>query len=66
MLKNHADYKASASLRPGKRGTIQLYEKYGDDLFCVRYRYNRKLGVRIKTVEIIVDVAKIEKTPQRR
>jgi hypothetical protein len=43
-----------------------MYEKYGDDLFCVRYRYNRALGIRIKTVELVVDVKKISTTPAKR
>jgi hypothetical protein len=30
-------------------------EKYGDALVCVRYRYDEKRGVRLKTVEIVVD-----------
>jgi len=30
-------------------------EKYGDALLCVRYRYDEIRGVRLKTVEIIVD-----------
>jgi hypothetical protein len=30
-------------------------EKYGDSLLCVRYRYDESRGVRLKTVEIVVD-----------
>ena len=55
MLRNKSDYKTRSSLAPGQKGTVGMYEKYGDDLFCVRYRYNKKLGIRIKTVELIVD-----------
>jgi hypothetical protein len=55
------DFKTKASLAPGQKGTLKMYEKYGDDLYCVRYRYNRELGIRIKTVELIVDIKIIGK-----
>jgi hypothetical protein len=42
-------------LKPGQKGTLQLVEKYGDTLLCVRYRYDEKRACRIKTVEIIVE-----------
>ena len=38
-----------------------MYEKYGDDLYCVRYRYNKETGLRIKTVELIVDIKLVPK-----
>ena len=51
MLK---DMKANTHLKPGQKGTKRLLEQYGDKLLCVRYRYDKKRQVRIKTVEIIV------------
>jgi len=42
-------------LKPGQKGTKALVEKYGDDLVCVRYRYDEASRTRIKTVEIIVE-----------
>jgi hypothetical protein len=42
-------------LKPGQRGTKGLAEKYGDDLLCVRFRYDVKLRQRLKTVELIVE-----------
>ena len=51
MLK---DMKADTHLKPGQKGTKRLFEQYGDKLLCVRYRYDEKRQVRIKTVEIIV------------
>ena len=59
LLRRLSDWLTRASIKPGRPGTIKLYEKYGDDLLVVRYRYNRKLGLRYKTVELIVDVKKI-------
>jgi len=52
MLK---DMKSYAHLKPGQKGTRRLVEKYGKSLLCVRYRYDGIRGVRLKTVEIIVE-----------
>jgi len=52
MLK---DMKAYAHLKPGQDGTKQLLEKYGESLLCVRYRFDETRGMKLKTVEIIVD-----------
>jgi len=42
-------------LKPGQKGTKALVEKYGNDLVCVRYRYDETSRARIKTVELIVE-----------
>jgi hypothetical protein len=52
MLK---DMKSYAHLKPGQKGTMRLVEKFGDTLLCVRYRYDEKRGLRLKTAEIIVE-----------
>ena len=44
-------------LKPGQRGTKRLSEQYGEQLVCVRYRYDDATKKRYKTVELIVDVA---------
>lgn len=49
------DMKTRVSLRPGDKDTKQLHAKYGDQLICVRYRYDPKVRMRYKTVELIVD-----------
>lgn len=41
------------TLAPGANGTKKLVERYGGRLVCVRYRYDRERGVRVKTVELI-------------
>jgi hypothetical protein len=41
------------TLLPGQPGTKKLVEKYGDRLVCVRYRYDREVKRRYKTVELI-------------
>lgn len=52
MLK---DMKSHCHLKPGQKGTKRLVEQYGESLLCVRYRYDNIRGVRLKTVEIIVE-----------
>lgn len=47
--------KTQTHLKPGQNGTKRLVEKYGDSLLCVRYRYDERRGVRLKTVEIVVE-----------
>jgi hypothetical protein len=44
-----------ATLLPGQEGTRQLLKVYGDQLVCVRYRYDKARQKRLKTVELIVD-----------
>ncbi len=40
---------------PGQYGSKQLLKEYGDQLVGVRYRYDKKINKRYKTVELIVD-----------
>jgi hypothetical protein len=42
-------------LQPGQPGTKKLVERYGDNLVCVRYRYDEENGTILKTIEIIID-----------
>ena len=42
------------TLLPGERGAKQLHEQYGDQLVCVRYRYDEQQQKRFKTGELIV------------
>lgn len=41
--------------KPGEPETIKLQRIYGDDLVCVRYKYDYKKKKRYKTVELLVD-----------
>ena len=50
-----ADMEIKATLKPGARGMPQLLAQYGEQLVCVRYRYDPKRRLRFKTVELIVD-----------
>ena len=49
--------KTRLTLIPGANGTKKLVERYGKRLVCVRYRYDREAGRRIKTVELIEEEA---------
>ena len=44
-----------ATLKPGLNGTKTHLDRYGDQLVCVRYRYDKKRQKRLTTVELIVD-----------
>lgn len=43
------------TLTPGLPGTKALLAEYGEQLICVRYRYDAERRKRYKTVELIVD-----------
>ena len=42
-------------LKPGRKGTKQLLERYGDRLTCGRYRDDAERNKRFKTVELLVE-----------
>jgi hypothetical protein len=52
-------------LKPGQPGTKKLLQKYGDELVCVRYRYDLQRKKRIKTVELIVEEGPWEQNPAK-
>lgn len=47
--------KSRLNLEPGQKGTKKLLAQYGKALLYVRYRYDESRGVRLKTVEIVVE-----------
>lgn len=55
MKYRKTSWRTRASLTPGQSGTAKETHKYGDQLICVRYRYDVNSNRRIKTVEIVVD-----------
>jgi hypothetical protein len=50
--------RARKKLKPGQDGTKSLLDKYGDQLLCVRYRYDEQQRLRHTTVELIVETTK--------
>ena len=59
MIWQKKEWKCKSMVLSGAKGTLKPYQQYGDDLLCVRYRYDDS-GMRIKTVEIVVGIAKIK------
>ena len=47
--------KSWLNFKPGQKGTKQLVEKYGKSLLHVRYQYDGDRGIRLKTVELIME-----------
>ena len=43
------------TLMPGDPGTKKWIKQYGDELICIRYRYDRNRRMKIKTVELIAE-----------
>jgi hypothetical protein len=52
--------------RPGESGTKKLLERHGERLVCVRYRYDASRGLRLKTIEVIVESAPARPRGMRR
>jgi hypothetical protein len=52
-------------LKPGQRGTKRLTDKYGDNLVCVRFRYDAISKQRLKTVELVVERTDWEPPPEK-
>src|SRR5262245_57884570 len=46
---------ARRTLTPGQKGTKKFLERYGEQLICVRYRYDDQRRKRFTTIEIIVE-----------
>ena len=51
--------------RAGAPGTKRLLREHGERLVCVRYRYDDELGERLKTVELIVERLRLDRSPRR-
>ena len=47
--------RTQVTLQPGQKGTKKLHDRYGDQLVCVRYRYDATRQRRLKTIELIVE-----------
>jgi hypothetical protein len=46
---------ARRKLTPGQKGTKKFLDRYGDQLVCVRYRYDEQRHRRFTTIEIVVE-----------
>lgn len=45
---------------PGDPGTKKWIKKYGNQLICIRYKYDRIRKMKIKTIELIVEKKEIK------
>jgi hypothetical protein len=54
MLYSFVMMRTRLTLAPGKKGAKKLLAQYGDQLVCVRYRYDAQKRRRYKTVELIL------------
>ena len=52
-------------MAPTQPGAIKLHKRFGDQLFCVRYRTDPEGKFRYTTVELIVDTVEINKRSER-
>ena len=57
--------RSKRKLKPGEPGTQKFLQRYGDDLVCVRYRYDATTERRVTTVELIVEAGPWRKSPHR-
>ena len=47
--------RTQVTLQPGQKGTKKLCDRYGDQLVCVRNRYNEARRGQLNTVEVRVE-----------
>lgn len=47
--------KTKRILQAGQPGTKKLVERYGDNLICIRHRYDDQKNMMYKTIEIIIE-----------
>jgi len=50
---------------PGQPGTNKYLEKFGENLICVRYRYDSKGKRKVKTVELVIEDEPWQYTPKK-
>lgn len=55
LVRKECDIQIKAIMKPGQNGTQGYLQEYGDQLVCVRYRYDKQRQKRLTTIELIVD-----------
>jgi len=56
--------KTRLSLKPGQKGTKRLTVRFGESRLFVRYRYDEQRGIRLKTVELVVEQTPWQPAPR--
>lgn len=52
-------------VRPGQPGTKKLVARYGDNLICVRYRYDAENNRTLKTIELVIENQPWQPNPEK-
>jgi len=50
-----SDLITEKTMRPGDPGSKKWINQFGEPLVCIRYRYDAKRKMKVKTVELIVE-----------
>ena len=58
--------KVKRILHPGQPGTKKLVKRYGDNMLCVRYRYDEDKMMKYKTIELIIDEKPMPKKTKKK
>ena len=48
-------FRTAKTIYPGQAGSKKWMQKYGDDLLCIRYKYDAENREKIKTVELLAE-----------
>lgn len=43
------------TIAAGHTGSLKLQKAHGEDLICVRYRIDENRGIRLKTIELVIE-----------
>ena len=57
--------KVKRIVKPGQPGTKKLLERYGENLVCVRYRYDDENQRAYKTIELIIENLPWQSAPDK-
>jgi hypothetical protein len=63
MNKETTNFRVVKKLAPSRPGAIKLARRYGESLVCVRHRIDPTGKFRVTTVELVVDTAPIQTSP---
>lgn len=65
MKNDTTNFRVVKKLAPSRPGAIKLAQRYGKSLVCVRHRIDPSGQLRVTTVELVVDTAPIQTSPQQ-
>jgi hypothetical protein len=56
--------RVTKKMHPPQRGTQRWERRFGNALVCVRYRDDARAGIRYTTVELIMEVRRVDRAPR--